>query len=144
MHRGSSYFKFKTGSTAALQLSHGRCNRLLLHALDAAELPQLGSHLRSFVQPCVLKQQERLLSVRSHVADDEDNFPNLLFLFAETAECADKSAGAPKQQPAGKRACDGGFLLELQLRFRAVKNIGDLTVGERRRFLVSMAFCSSR
>ncbi len=64
-------------------------------------------------------------------------FRTFFSFFAETAECADKSAGAPKQQSAGKRACDGGFLLELQLRFRAVKSIGDLTVGERRRFLVS-------
>lgn len=127
----------KTGSTAALQLGHGHCSRLRLHALDAAELPQLGSHLRPFVEPCVLKRQERLLSVRSHIADDEENFPDLLFLFAETAERTDKSAGAPKQQSAGKRTCDGGFLLELQLRFRAVKNIGDLTVGERCRVLVS-------
>lgn len=121
----------------ALQLGHGRCSRLLLHALDAAELAQLGSHLRPLVQPCVLKRQKRLLSVRSHVADDEENSPDLLFLFSETAERADKSAGAPKQQPAGKCTCDGGFLLELQLRLRAVENIGDLTVGERRRFLVS-------
>lgn len=102
---------FKTGSTAALQLGHGRCSRLRLHALDAAELPQLGGHLRPLVQPCVLKRQERLLSVRCHIADDEEKLPNFLFLFAEAAERADKSAGAPKQQPAGKRACDGGFLL---------------------------------
>ena len=121
----------------ALQFGHGHCSRLCLRALDAAELPQLGSHLRSFVQPCVLKRQERLLSVRSHIADDEDDFPNLPFLFAETAERTDKSAGAPKQQPAGKRTCDGRFLLPLQLRFRAVKNIGDLTVGECCRVLVS-------
>ena len=110
-----------------------------MHALNTAELPQLGSHLRSFVQPCVLKRQKRLLSVRSHVADDEENFPNFLFLFSETAERADKSAGAPKQQSAGQRTCDGGFLLELQLHFRAVKNIGDLTVGERCRVLISHA-----